>query len=75
MRVRRRGRILNAQNEDAPELVERVSDDVDVSAGRRHQLRTFTDLAVHHANTLISDLKPDLAAESDDQPDVILRPG
>jgi hypothetical protein len=74
--MRRRDRFLNAQDEDAPELVsERVSDDVDASAEMPHQRRTRTDLAVHHANTLISDLEPDLAAESNDQPDVILRPG
>ena len=34
-----------------------------------------TDLAIHHANTLIGDLKPDLAAQTNDQSDVILRPG
>jgi hypothetical protein len=30
------------------------------------------NLAIHHANTLISDLKPDLAAQTNDEPDVIL---
>ena len=32
----------------------------------------FTNLTVHHANTLISNLEPDLAAQANDQSDVIL---
>jgi hypothetical protein len=36
---------------------------------------TWANLAIHHANTLVCNLKPDLAAQTNDQPDVILRPG
>ena len=35
-------------------------------------MKVSTNLAVHHPDTLIGDLEPNLAAQTDDQTDVVL---
>jgi hypothetical protein len=44
----------------------------DIRAENMTPMMGGTNLAIHHPDTLIRDLKPDLAAQTDDEADVVL---
>jgi len=44
----------------------------DIRAENTTPMMGGTNLAIHHPDTLIGDLEPDLAAQTDDKADVVL---